>query len=302
MQTAIEAVNEGNVFRFLTKPCPPDSLAKAVAAGIEQYRLINAEHELLEQTLKGAIQILTELLGLVNPEAFGRCSRIQKRVQSIALRKGLSDVWQYETAAMLSQIGGVVVPERILKRLYKGEKLSDDESQLFEMHPMIGSDLVGKIPRMEQIARMIGYQEKRFDGRGVPRDALHGDEIPLGARILKVVLDFDILEAKGASRVKALNDLRERVGWYDPEILDVLEEVLQVASTEQIKLVMVKDLDIDMVLTEDILSESGILLISKGLEMNNLMLVALKTFAKSARVKEPIRVIARSKDAARETY
>ena len=111
---------------------------------------------------------------------------------------------------------------------------------------------------MEQIARMIGYQEKRFDGRGVPRDALHGEEIPLGARILKVVLDFDILEAKGASREKAVKDLKERVGWYDPEILDVLEEVLQVTGTEQIKLVTIKDLDVDMILTEDIMSESGL--------------------------------------------
>ena len=212
------------------------------------------------------------------------------------MRMGLSDVWQYETAAMLSQIGGVVVPEKILKRLYKGERLSDEESQLFEMHPMVGSDLVGKIPRMEQIARMIGYQEKRFDGRGAPRDALHGEEIPLGARILKVVLDFDILEAKGVSREKAVKDLKERVGWYDPEILDVLEEVLQVTGTEQIKLVTIKDLDVDMILTEDIMSESGILLISKGLEMNNLVLVGLKTFARSARVKEPIRVLVRSGD------
>ena len=57
---------------------------------------------------------------------------------------------------------------------------------------------------------------------------------------------------------KALKDLKERVGWYDPEILDVLEEILQVTGTEQIKLVKIKDLEIDMVLTEDIVSESGI--------------------------------------------
>ncbi|HUJ68420.1 MAG TPA: response regulator, partial [Syntrophorhabdales bacterium] len=137
VQTAIEAVNEGNIFRFLTKPCPPESLTKAIVAGVEQYRLIRAERELLEQTLKGAIQTLTEILGLVNPEAFGRCSRVRKRVRSVALHKGLSDVWQYETAAMLSQIGGVVVPEMTLMRLYQGEQLSDEESQLFEMHPMV---------------------------------------------------------------------------------------------------------------------------------------------------------------------
>src|SRR5829696_4359 len=52
-QTAIEAVNEGNIFRFLTKPCPPETLAKALSAGLQQYWLVVAEKELLEKTLSG---------------------------------------------------------------------------------------------------------------------------------------------------------------------------------------------------------------------------------------------------------
>src|SRR5689334_22713738 len=41
-QTAIDAVNQGNIFRFMTKPCPPDVMATMLNAGIEQYRLITA--------------------------------------------------------------------------------------------------------------------------------------------------------------------------------------------------------------------------------------------------------------------
>jgi response regulator RpfG family c-di-GMP phosphodiesterase len=294
MQTAMEAVNEGSIFRFLTKPCAPDNLAKAVAAGMEQYRLINAEKELLEKTLKGTIQILTELLGLVNPEAFGRCSRIQKRVRSLALYKNLPDVWQYETAAMLSQVGGVVVPESVLESIYKGETLSAEESQLFEMHPMIGADLVGKIPRLELISRMIGYQEKHFDGGGVPRDGISGDQIPLGARILKVALDFDVLHTKGRTPFYILKVMRGRTGWYDPDVLDAMEEIVRVPGTEQVMVVGVRDLVHSMVLVDDVVSESGILLVSRGIEMNDTILAGLKSFAKSARVREPFRVLAKS--------
>jgi DNA-binding NtrC family response regulator len=53
LMTAIEAVNEGNIFRFLTKPCPKDVLVAAIEAGVEQHRLIRMEKDLLEQTLMG---------------------------------------------------------------------------------------------------------------------------------------------------------------------------------------------------------------------------------------------------------
>jgi len=55
LKVSIEAVNEGNIFRFLTKPCPPEKLSKALDAGIELYRLVKAEKELLESTLRGSV-------------------------------------------------------------------------------------------------------------------------------------------------------------------------------------------------------------------------------------------------------
>jgi DNA-binding NtrC family response regulator len=86
LQAAIEAVNEGHVFRFLTKPCPSKTLAKALEAGLAQYRLITAEKALLEQTVSGSLKALSEVLGLVNPEAFGRSSRISAMRKPLRLR------------------------------------------------------------------------------------------------------------------------------------------------------------------------------------------------------------------------
>ncbi len=53
IQMAMAAVNEGSVFRFLAKPCPPEHLAKALQAALQQYRLQRVERELLELTLRG---------------------------------------------------------------------------------------------------------------------------------------------------------------------------------------------------------------------------------------------------------
>ena len=82
-QTAIDAVNQGNIFRFLTKPCMHYVLVDILNAGVEQYHLVMAEKELLEKTLKGSLKVLTGVLSVVNPSAFGRASRVQRVVRDL---------------------------------------------------------------------------------------------------------------------------------------------------------------------------------------------------------------------------
>jgi response regulator RpfG family c-di-GMP phosphodiesterase len=290
LRAAIEAVNEGNIFRFMTKPCPPETLGKALYQGIKQYRLIISERELLEQTLRGSIKVLSEVLALLNPEAFGRASRITRYVKEIATKMGLSDVWELETAATLSQIGCIVFPETVLQKLFRGEPLAGEELQLYSMHPSVASDLLAHIPRMEKIAEIIIFQEKCFDGSGIPREPRSGKEIPQGSRILKVVLDFDTLVARGAPKDDAVDHLRKRPGQYDPVVLDALEAVLVVERGYQVKLVKAIELQDAMILDQDLFTRDGRLLIARGYQVSQTMRERLKHWAQSPGIQEPIRV------------
>lgn len=292
--SALNAVNQGNVFQFLTKPCSNEALINAINLGIKQYRLITAERELLEKTLKGSIKILTETLSLANPEAFGRSSRIKQRVREIVSHLGTKDSWKIETAAMLSHIGCIILPEQALKKLYKGQELVGSEREAFDTHPIVGSNLIANIPRMQEIAEIILYQEKHFDGSGNPKDSKRGEEIPLGARILKLVLDFDTLEAKGVSKLDALKRLKHKAEWYDPVILNALEEILGIDKVVSfdVREVSFRDLSCDMVLGQDVTTKNELLLVSKGQEVNMALLQRLKNFSISAGIKEPIRVYA----------
>jgi DNA-binding NtrC family response regulator len=119
-ETALEAVNQGHIFRFMTKPCPPEIFAKALEAGLAQYRLITAERDLLSKTLSGSVKVLTDVLGLVNPAAFGRAARVRRLVHELCARLPVGAAWQVEIAAMLSQIGCVAVPEETLAKVYNG--------------------------------------------------------------------------------------------------------------------------------------------------------------------------------------
>ncbi|OPX37020.1 MAG: histidine kinase [Deltaproteobacteria bacterium] len=293
LTTAIKAVNEGNIFRFLTKPCHPDILSKILTTGIEQYRLINAEKELLEKTLKGSIKVMSELLSLANPEAFGRASRIKRYVTEVASFLGVKDPWRLETAAMLSQVGFVILPQKTLDKLYKGDELEEHEQQLFDTHPVVTADLLRNIPRLEEVARIIEYQEKHFDGSGKPEDDVKGEDIPLGSRILKAVLDLDMLNARGTPKKEALAQIKAREGWYDPKVIQAIEMALGVKQSYQVMSVGVADLKEGMILGEDVTTEQGKLLITKGQEVSQPIVERLKNVAEVTRVNEPIQVIVR---------
>ena len=224
VQTALKAVNEGVFFRFLIKPVQLETLVKALEAGIARYQLVTAERELLEKTLKGSIEVLTEILGMVNPAAFGRATRIKHYVSDIAVQLQLPDLWQLEMAAMLSQIGCITVPPDILDKMYAGESLTGDEQELFSSHPSVGSSLVANIPRLKPIARMIKAQQLPFKSYVVQQSLAQERGIDLGAQILKVALDLDQLVVGGLSPKAALDELHRRPDEYNPEVVTALSQ------------------------------------------------------------------------------
>ncbi|MFZ0927935.1 MAG: HD domain-containing phosphohydrolase [Syntrophobacteraceae bacterium] len=295
LSKAIDAVNQGNIFRFLTKPCEQQALINTLSDGVRQYQLITAERELLEKTLRGSIKVLSEILQLVNPEAFGRASRITRYASEVASAMRVPDIWQIETAAALSQVGCVMLPESALKKLYTGQEFTGEESQLFAMHPFIASDLLSHIPRMQTIAEIIANQEKNFDGSGFPQESKGGVDIPLGARILRVVLDFDILKSTGVSDAGAFGRLAKRPGRYDPDVLSAMRETVAARSRDEERTVRATELVDGMILADDVWILDGRMLVARGYEVNRTLRERIKNFYEKPGLKEPVRVIVPTK-------
>lgn len=288
-ETASQAINEGNIFRFLTKPCPTDLLSQALEAGVEQYRLIRAEKELLEKTLSGSVKVLIDVLSLVNPKAFGRASRLTRLVRQILEKLETENAWQIELSSMLSQLGCVTVPEETLDKKNRGKFLTKEEKELFEAHPQIGCDLISKIPRLENVAETILYQEKEFDGSGFPFDDRTGEDIPIGARILKLALDYDTLFLSGKSNADVLKIIYKKEGKYDPVVVEALKESIEdeLKLTYESKIVRPNELTPNMILAEDVISDSGVLLVAKGQEVTPALCIRLTNFSVTA----PIHVL-----------
>jgi response regulator RpfG family c-di-GMP phosphodiesterase len=179
MNAVIDLINKGGIFRFLTKPCEPDDLIKNINDGIRQYELITAERDLMGKTLGGSIRVLTDLLALAKPQAFHRAQRIRSYIKRIMPAVKVDNYWQFEIAAMLSQIGCVTIPDEILIKAFGGRMLTDYELIMFQNHPLIAADMIQNIPRMGEIAEIIRYQEKLFNGTGVPIDDIRCKNIPM---------------------------------------------------------------------------------------------------------------------------
>ena len=265
-ETAVAAVNHGDIFRFLNKPCASDTLTEAVTSALRQHELITAERDLLENTLRGSIKALADVLSLTNPEVFGRTARFKLHVRQIAEQMGLTDVWQLETVAMLSHIGCVAIPEELVKRKLGGHSISGDELAEFAAHANIGADLLMAIPRMENVAQAIRYQEKNFDGTGYPQDSIKAEAIPLGARLMKVVLDFNAFESSGAAPDDAVGRLKQQANYYDPAVLTVFEQLLEQTASLTGTTVAIAQLADGMMLAEDVRTSTDLLLVAKGQE------------------------------------
>jgi response regulator RpfG family c-di-GMP phosphodiesterase len=292
LEAAIAAVNEGNIFRFLSKPCPTAILIRALELSIEQHRLITAERVLLEQTLRGSLRTLTEIVALVNPIAFGRALRTRKLIGELAGFEKVLDPWQAEIAAMLAQIGWVTLPPETTRKLYHGETLSASEQAIVDTLPALTEQLLGNIPRLEPVREILRYRDKHYDGQGPPQDKTAGHAIPWGARALKAVSDFDVLESQGYSVQVALDTMRARPGWYDPALLAGIAKLQgdkpRAATVMELPLHAVQS---GMVFAQDVKTRSGLLLIARGQEVTASLVERIKNLALNSKISDPVLVL-----------
>jgi FixJ family two-component response regulator len=289
LTTAIAAVNKNSIFRFLTKPCSAEELAGTLEAAIDQYHLVTAERLLLENTLRASVKVLTEVLSLVHPAAFSRASRIHRYVRHMAAELKLRNAWQFEVAALLSQIGCITMDPGTLDRVYTGEELSEEEKKMFAAHPAAGRDLLLHIPRLEPVARMIAGQSLEYQPSITASESQ--DTVSTGIYLLRAAIDFDRLITRDRSTEEALAQMRQRESDYGPACLRALATFVPHEATMELRVLKSAELRTAMVVDQDVRSKNGLLLLAKGQEVTPSVLGRLKAFASKTGIVEPIRVL-----------
>ncbi len=296
-QTVADAVNHGHVFSFLNKPCSVDVLEAALENAIRQYRLVMAEKELLEQTLNGSVNLLTDVLSMVDPDAFGRAQQLREELQTVAAWFRSTRKWELELAGMLSQIGSVAIPLPVLAKARGGQSLTGAEKDMLARTPEIGATLLAKIPRLQPVAEIVRYQNKNFDGTGFPFDSVSGEEIPIGARIIKVLSDLLAAESRNRTRLQAFQEMQRTPGKYDPKVLEAVAACYDIFVEKEQQEVQrnigFSELAVGHVLVRDLVTAEGTLLLKEGTRISPPVLQKLRNFSQITGIKQPISVYIR---------
>ncbi len=290
-ETAVAAINQGDVFRFLNKPCPANELISAINTAMRHHDLLVAEQELLEQTVKGAVEALVELLSLARPDAMGQTMRLSKHLRGInqALELPL-EPWVLETAGLLSQLGYTTLSKDVVDTAQSGQAMDGSQMESVEQAIGLAAGIVGKIPRLEVVADIIRLQDKHFDGGGLPQQLVCEGELPLGARVLKCGLDYERLLTAGQSSAVALETMSEYEGRYDPAVLVALREYLAADADGPVRTVSISELTAQMRLAEDVVTSTGVLLVPRGIEASDSVQAHLRRFLDSGQIENSVAV------------
>jgi response regulator RpfG family c-di-GMP phosphodiesterase len=272
---AIDAVNDGNIFRFLNKPVETEILFQTMLDGIRQYRLITNEKVLLNKTLKGAVDLLADVLSMVNPDAFSQSSRIKHHVRSIVRSLSLEDGWHYDLAGMLCQLGYVSLPDELIQKLITGDELSRAERSLYNTHPQMGARLLKHIPRLELVAAMIEGQNDDVGEIEIQGKLSNEQKATLGGQILKVASAYDKWLSLGKTEDEAIAQLRDNPEHYDPALVEILVQGSQNRKVEILNL-PIDQLVQGLIVDQPIKSNAGNLLVAKGQPLSQAMVFKLK--------------------------
>jgi hypothetical protein len=197
-----------------------------------------------------------------------------------------------DLAAMLSPLGIVTIPHDLIVKQANDEPLLANERDVLQSVPAVAHRLLQNIPRMQEVAQIVLYQNKNYDGSGYPKDEIKGEQIPMGSRLLRVLTDIIQLEDKELLPADIVTAMRRKSHLYDPHLLDMgLGTITQAQATVR-KTINIFDIHTNMILAQDICMLNGALLVRSGQIISNTLKERLLNYFFSQQIGEKIVVLA----------
>lgn len=290
-----KALNTGHAYSVLVAPYGDDAILNAMESALSYHKRLVHDRNNLERTLAGSVKLLIDMLSQFHADAFRRTAPIRQNALKLAKAMGIKKTWELEMAVMLSPLGEALLPKEILSRYRAAKPLTDQQREVLADAPRQTRDLLKNIPQLEKVAEVLYLSGRGYDGSGFPKEGPIGSDIPLNARILKILTDLWMASPDGGVDTPAFEALMIRSKAYDPDLLRLAKKVLLDGgldmSGKEITLCYVRNLRVGDVLVDDILTEtSQELVLSRGHELTETTIRRLDQYNRLAGVRQPIRV------------
>jgi CheY-like chemotaxis protein len=273
-ESAMSAVNEGSIFRMLSKPCPPEMLIRVLGDGLAQHDLVKSKRILLDQTLRGAVDALAQSLSTAKPLFFGRAQRVRRIANELSETLNLKDAWRVDIASIFSQLAYISLPESVSEDVYYKKELTPAVKEMVRKFPEDTEKILEKIPGLEDVGEILGklavqHRFEENDDSGLRR----------AASILRVALDFDYYEEQGHDRSLIVQTLKSRKDDYDPEVTECLSQLLVVAEQKyRLEEITIRKLEVGMRLAQELRLSDGLLVASSGADVDRQLLKVIRNY------------------------
>lgn len=245
-------------------------------------------HDKLKSSFVTSIKVFANLIELRGSSLAGHSRRVADLARKIATRMGLTAAESQDVflSALLHDIGKIGLSDYLLAKPVA--QMTGEELSQYRQHPFKGEQSLMALDELRNAAQIMRSHHERFDGQGYP-DGLAGTDILLGARILSVANDFDGLQI-GTLAARRYNpeDAKKLIAdgrgkRYDPAVIDAFLDILgkvEVADTAELE-VAPSDLRAGMVLSRDLVSREGVLLLAADYALDAKLVRQIRSYAEA---------------------
>lgn len=264
VQTAIRAVNEGQVFRFLTKPCRPEEIAAAVGQAQDQYKLEASERELLNKTFVGALSVFADVIETLQPRLAGRSGKTEQLFDELRQRCGMPSRWEYKVAAKVLLLGFAMQSEH-----QAGVSVSPTQANMqLNRACTTGARIVQRIPRLDPVAEIIRCVPTT-DGSLVDANTDDPSDVILnGAALLRVAHMVEGMADSGIECSAAMEAISKTLPQINQQLALAAQEVYPKDVEAEGVPVDIDDLTAGLVLFEDLTGPDGATLLRSGRKLS----------------------------------
>lgn len=266
-------------------------LAHRVKARTQELEQVNAmlekSFEQLQENFLLSIKVFSGLLELRDGGLAGYSREVADlaRRMARAMNAGPQLEQDVHIAGLLHEVGKIGFPDALLRKPLSA--MTGEELALYKRHTLNGEAALLPLGQLQKVARLVRSLHERLDGKGYP-DGLSGEEIPLGAQILGLASDFYAVQSgrlaqRRQSEHEAQLLIRGGAGTrYAADVIEAFETALRERTAEkrEDRALQPSELEPGMVLSRDLLSPQGTLLLASGFVFDERVVRQVKEFAK----------------------